>query len=133
MKGLDTNVLVRYLVRDDLRQAATADREIHACAAAGEKMILQPVVLCELIWVLESAYGYQKQELVPILERILRTSQFEIAQRDAVWRALAEYRAGKGDFSDYLLAESNHQAGATETLTFDKALKGSSRFRLLKA
>ena len=131
MKGLYTNVLVRYLVRDDIRQAAAADREIRACAAAGEKMVLQPVVLCELIWVLESAYGYPKQELIPVLERILRTSQFEIVQRDVVWRALAEYRTHKGDFSDYLISEANHEAGATETLTFDRAHKSSRRFRLL--
>ena len=131
MKGLDTNVLVRYLVRDDIRQAAVADREIQACAAAGEKMVLQPVVLCELIWVLESAYGYSKQELLPILERILRTSQFEIVQRDVVWRALAEYGTSKGDFSDYLISEANHEAGAMETLTFDRALKSSGRFRVV--
>ena len=131
MKGLDTNVLIRYIVRDDERQAAAADREIYACAAANEKMVLQPIVLCELIWVLETAYGYTKLEIIPVLERILRTSQFEIVQRDAAWRALAEYGKNRGDFSDYLLGECNSAAGAAETLTFDKALKGSSRFRVL--
>ena len=132
MKGLDTNVLIRYIARDDLHQAVSADREISACVAADEKMVLQPIVLCELIWVLETAYGFAKQDIIPVLERILRTSQFEIVQRDAAWRALNEYCKGRGDFSDYLLGECNYSAGAVETITFDKALKSSLRFRVLK-
>jgi len=133
VNGLDTNVLVRYLTQDDPRQAAVATRQIEAAAAKGEKMLIQPLVLCELVWVLDSAYGFGKAEILPVLERILRTAQFEIAEKDTVWQALGDCRRGKGDFSDYYLARANHRAGAAVTLSFDTALKGSPHFQILKA
>ena len=131
MTGLDTNVLVHYLTLDDKHQASDAAREIEAAAAAGERMLIQPLVLCELVWVLESAYCFGKPEILTILERILVTAQFEFAQKDTVWAALGDYRRGKGDFSDYYLGRANERNGASLTLTFDKALKDETRFRLL--
>jgi predicted nucleic-acid-binding protein len=131
MRGLDTNVLLRYLTLDDKEQAALAAREIEAAAAAGERMLIQPLVLCEMVWVLESAYRFGKREILTILERILMTAQFEIAQKDIVWAALGDYRRGKADFSGYYIGRANEKLGASLTLTFDKALKGEPRFRLL--
>lgn len=131
MKGLDTNVLVRYLTQDDPRQAAVAAREIEGASKKGERLLVQPIVLCELVWVLESAYGARKEEILGVLERILRTAQFELAEKDVLWRSLADYRAGKGDFADHYLGRSNESGGAETTLTFDRALKGNPRFRVL--
>jgi predicted nucleic-acid-binding protein len=131
MKALDTNVLVRYLTQDEPKQAAVANEEIEEAAAKDEKILIQPLVLCELAWVLETAYDFGKAEILGILDRIVRTRHFEVADKDIVWRALADYRKGKGDFSDYYLCRANEQAGAAQTLTFDKALKGSPRFRIL--
>lgn len=133
MKGLDTNVLLRYLTLDDRKQAALAIREVEAAAAAGERMLIQPVVLCELVWVLESAYGFARPNILSVLERILRTAQFEIAQKDILWAALEDYRRGKADFSDHYLGRMNERHGASVTLTFDKALKGDPHFRVLVA
>ena len=133
MKGLDTNVLVRYLTQDEPKQAATAAKEIEQAAAKAEKMLIQPLVLCELVWVLETAYDFGKAEILGILDQIVRTREFEVADKDTVWHALAEYRQGKGDFSDYYLGRVNERDGAPQTLTFDKALKGSPRFRILSA
>lgn len=131
MKGLDTNVLVRYLTQDEPRQASVAGKEIDGAARKGEKLLVQPLVLCELVWVLESAYDVRKEELIAVLDRILRTAQFEIAEKDNVWRSLADYRTGKGDFADYYLGRTNESGGAEITLTFDGALKGNPRFRVL--
>jgi predicted nucleic-acid-binding protein len=129
--GLDTNLLVRYVTQDDPAQSAAANRTIAAAAARGEKLLLQPLVLCELIWVLETAYGFRKAELLPVLDRILRTAQFEIADKDTCWQALDDWRRGHGDFSDCWLGRANRRAGAEETLTFDKALRANPHFRLL--
>lgn len=133
MKGLDTNVLVRYLTQDDAEQAAVATREIEAAADSGEKLHIQPVVLCELAWVLESAYDFPKADVLTALEHILRTAQLEFADKDTVWQALGDYRRGRGDFADHYLGRANAAAGAPVTLTFDKALKGCPRFRVLRA
>jgi len=131
VKGLDTNILVRYLTEDDPRQAAAAVKEIEGAGRKGEKLVVQPLVLCELAWVLESAYGAGKKDLLDVFERILRTAQFEIPAKDIVWRSLSDYREGRGDFSDYLLGRMNEDAGASITMTFDRALRGSPRFHVL--
>lgn len=131
MTGIDTNVLVRYLTQDDRKQAEAAANILEGAAAKGNRILIQPLVLCELVWVLESAYGFPKSDLLRALEGILRTAQFEVAEKDTAWQALSDYRRGKGDFSDYYLGRANEKAGAATTLTFDKTLKGSPRFQVL--
>jgi len=131
MIGLDTNVLVRYLTQDDPAQAARATRAIEDAADRGEPLFISGVVLCELVWVLESVYGYKRKEVADVVERILRTTQFDFDHKDQLWQAWQDYRAGKGDFADYLIGRLGQVAGCEETLTFDGALEGSPLFRVL--
>ena len=131
MIGLDTNVVVRYLTQDDPVQAARATEVIEDAAERGDRLFLSGVVLCELVWVLESAYGYERAEVTDVVERVLRTTQFEFDHKDQLWQAWQDYRTGKGDFSDYLIGRLGHAAGCRETLTFDRALERSPLFRLL--
>ena len=131
MTGLDTNVMVRYLTQDEPAQAKKAVAIIEAAAAKGEKLLVHPVVLCELVWVLETAYDYGRSEVAATLDHILRTAQFEIADKETVWSAWADYRSGKGDFADYLIGRANDRLGAEHTVTFDQALKGHRQFRVL--
>jgi predicted nucleic-acid-binding protein len=129
--GLDTNVLVRYLTNDDPDQSKKASAIIEGAATKGEKLLVHPVVLCELVWVLETAYGYGRSDVAATLDHILRTAQFQIPEKDTVWSAWADYRSGKGDFADYLIGRANGQLGATHTVTFDKDLKGHRQFLVL--
>ena len=131
MTGLDTNVLVRYLTQDDPAQAKKATAVIERAAERAEKLLVHPVVLCELVWVLETAYGYCKDAVAPVLERILRTAQFEIPDKDTAWRAWGDYKSGKGDFSDYLIGRANRRLGAEHTVTFDRELRSRREFRVL--
>ena len=61
MNGLDTNVLVRYITQDDENQALLAEKAIETARSRNEKLLIQPLVLCEMIWVLESAYGFKNR------------------------------------------------------------------------
>lgn len=131
MTGLDTNVLVRYLTHDDPGQSGRASMIIEAAVTKGEKLLIHPVVLCELVWVLETAYNYGRKEVAETLDRILRTAQFTILDKEIVWSAWGDYQSGKGDFADYLIGRSNRRFGAEHTVTFDKALKGSKQFLVL--
>ena len=131
MVGLDTNVLVRYITQDDPRQSKMAERAIEKAVTGGAKVLIQPIVLCELIWVLESAYRYGKSEIIAMIEQVMRTVQFEIAEKDVIWKALEDFSGGSADFSDYLISRANERAGAQTTLTFDRSLKGCHRFTLL--
>lgn len=57
MLGVDTKLLVRYIVRDDPRQTAMATRFIERLLARENPGFIGNIVLCELVWVLESVYG----------------------------------------------------------------------------
>ena len=131
MTGLDTNVLVRYLTQDEPAQARKAAAVIEQAVAKGEKLLIHPVVLCELVWVLETAYDYGRGDVATALDRILRTAQFDVSDKDTVWSAWADYCSGKGDFADYLIGRANRRFGAAHTATFDQALTGNRLFCVL--
>ena len=131
MTGLDTNVVVRYLTHDDPDQSKKASAVVEEAATKGEKLLVHPVVLCELVWVLETAYDYGRSEVAATLDRILRTAQFEFPDKETVWSAWADYRSGKGDFADYLIGRANDRVGAAHTATFDQKLRGHRQFRVL--
>lgn len=131
MKGLDTNVLVRYLVRDEPRQAEKASSYIRKAIASGESLFINYVVLCELVWVLESAYGYTKEEISDTLEKILVTKHVEIESKDIVHQAIHDYRDGSGDIADYIIGRINRFRGCDITATFDQALKNNPGFLIL--
>jgi predicted nucleic-acid-binding protein len=130
--GLDTNVLVRYLTQDDPLQARRANAVVASALEKGERCRLEGVVLCELVWVLRGAYGYDKATVVDTLERVLATAQFEIGDKDLARRALEDHRVGSGDFADYLIGHANREAGCASTVTFDRRLKSSAVFRVLR-
>ncbi|HUL01269.1 MAG TPA: type II toxin-antitoxin system VapC family toxin [Nitrospirota bacterium] len=131
MNGLDTNVLVRFLVQDDRHQAKRASAYIHRTVSAGKICYINHTVLSELVWVLESAYIYSRKEIAGVLEKLLLTKQFEIDAKDIVKQAIYDYRNGRGDFADYLIGRINRSKGCDTTATFDLALKTSSLFTVL--
>ena len=131
MTGLDTNVIVRYLVRDDKKQAEAAAAFIRKATTAGESCFINHIVLCELVWVLESAYEYEKTEIADVLEKILATKQFELESKDVVRQAVHDYRRSSGDIADYLIGRANQAHGCGRTATFDRALRNSAAFVVL--
>ena len=131
MIGVDTNVLVRYLTRDDPAQYEKAAAFIEAATDRGEQLVVNTVVLCELEWVLGSAYNYSRAEIARAIEQILATAQFEVERLDEARKALADFRTTKSDFSDALIGRINRSLGAGHTMTFDRDLKAVNTFRLL--
>ena len=131
MIGLDTNVLVRYLTQDDPAQAQKATQAIEEGVAQGEVFYITAIVLCELVWVLEDAYGYSRSDIQAVLDHILHTAQFRFDNKEQLWHAFNDYQTGRADFSDYLIGRLDTSAGCAETVTFDTSLKNSPHFRLL--
>jgi predicted nucleic-acid-binding protein len=119
MIGLDTNVLVRYIVEDDEKQARVATRIIDNCTV-DEPGFVSNIVLIELTWVLSSCYNADKAALVAVIEQLLQTKQLLVAQAEIVWHALDDYKKSSADFSDCLLSRINQEAGCSTTVTFDK-------------
>jgi predicted nucleic-acid-binding protein len=118
MIGLDTNVLLRYLVQDDARQADRAEKFLATACSVDDPAFINRVVLCEPVWVLESGYRYPRPRVASALETILRTRQFVVEDAQEAWASLAVYREGS-DFSDALIAALNLRQGCTATATFD--------------
>jgi predicted nucleic-acid-binding protein len=131
MKGLDTNVLVRYLTQDHPVQSRKANALIAEAVDRGEQCPINVIVLCELVWVLREAYHLDKPTVAATLEKVLDTAQLVVEQADLARRALDDYRRGRGDFADYLIGWRNRQAGCSDTATFDRTLARSALFRVL--
>jgi len=124
--GLDTNVLVRYLTRNDESQWQQASEVIES----GQLCFITNVVLCELVWVLRGTpYKFGREEIISTLEMMLQSPVFEFENRSAVYQALQRAKQGRGDFSDYLIGAIATHAGCQETVTFDRKLKGERGFR----
>lgn len=131
MIGLDTNVLVRYLVQDDPGQSRKATQVIARRCTRDDPGLINRIVLCELVWVLESAYGYSKETIVAVLEKLLRTSQLKIEDTQSAWTSFRMYQKGKADFADCLMGATNRLGGCNETVTFDRAASKLEDFQLL--
>ena len=131
MIALDTNVLIRFLVRDDEAQAAKARRLVERCAEAGDHCLVSNPVLCELEWVLESVYGASRSEVASAVEGLLSMPPFQVEDAELTQQALQAYAKGKADFSDYLLGLVGRSRGARTTYTFDRDLRRVEGFTLL--
>ena len=129
MIGLDTNVLVRYLVQDDPVQTRKANSLIDRAALQDSAMFINHVVMCELAWVLGRGYGYARTEVAEVIEKILLGRQFEIERRDLIWTALADFKSSRADFADCLIGVTNNLAGCEATLTFDRSAVSLRAFR----
>jgi predicted nucleic-acid-binding protein len=131
MKGLDTNVIVRFLTQDDPVQTRKANAVVDHALAGGERIHLDTIVLCELVWVLRSAYGFDRATVADALAKLIEAAQISIDDRDRARDAVRRYAAGKGDFADYMLALRNQGAKCETTLTFDRAHRKSELFTML--
>jgi len=129
--GLDTNVLVRYITQDDKKQAAIATQWIESCSV-GTPGWISVIVLCETVWVLSRAYGYDKATIQSVLQRIFLACELAVEQQEQAWGALRDYAQGNADFSDYLIIHMNRYAGCEYTITFDKNASNHRLVRLLK-
>ncbi|UCF90521.1 MAG: PIN domain-containing protein [Desulfobacterales bacterium] len=103
-------------------------KAIETARSQNEKLLIQPIAICEMIWVFERAYGFKKSEILPVIDQLLRTAQFKIVAKDVCWQALADFSQKNGEFADYYIGKANERDGAEVTLTFDKALKESDVF-----
>ncbi len=130
MIGIDTNVLVRYLVQDDKRQAAAANKILDKVSDINPAFI-NNIVMCETVWVLLRAYKYEKKIIIKAMEQILSTSGIEFENAEGIRKALRHYTNGNADFSDYLIAETNKKNGAKTTYTFDRKAARNSLFTLI--
>lgn len=119
MIGLDTNVLVRYIMQDDPKQAKLATNLIENL---NEELpgFISLVCVIELSWVLESAFELSRRQIVEAFQNLMSVDAFKIERLSAVAGAVRAYAEGKADFADYLIERSSVHAGCDRTMTFDR-------------
>lgn len=117
MRAADTNVILRLLVRDDPAQFARATIE------AGRGLWISHVVLLEVVWVLESAYGRDRAAISEAVRKLLHAAEFALQDPDVVRATAARFEVSPGvDFADCLILEIASKAGQLPLATFDVAL-----------
>jgi predicted nucleic-acid-binding protein len=124
MLGVDTNVLIRYLVRDDQSQYEQARRLIERQVKIGEPILVSLLVLLETEWVLRSRYELAKPEILAAFSSLVQTAELSFEDEPAVEYALYAWKNSIADFADCLIDARNRRLGCRGTATFDrKALR----------
>lgn len=131
MIGLDTNVVIRYLVQDDKKQSAVASRFIEKSLTTDAPGYINHIILCEIVWVLQRCYSVNKQQVREIIEGLLTTKQFIVEDVEVAWKALRSFDANNADFCDALIGQENTHSGCEHTVTFDKKAASLPGFDLL--
>ncbi|WP_172657318.1 PIN domain-containing protein [Myxosarcina sp. GI1] len=129
MIGLDTNVVVRYLTKDDVAQWQKATEVIELA----ESCFICNIVLCEVVWVLKGKpYNYSQLEIVKTIELMLQSPKFDFEDKSLVYQAISDTKQGNADFADYLIGAIDNKNNCQYTVTFDRKLNKVKRFNLLE-
>jgi len=120
MIGLDTNVLARLFVDDDLAQAKAARRFVAERCTQADPGFVDRVALCELVWVLTSVHGYGRADVASVIEQLIASRDIMLEDAEVVRAALRVFTSRNIDFSDILIAEINRAHGCEVTATFDR-------------
>jgi predicted nucleic-acid-binding protein len=117
MRSVDTNVLVRLIVRDDRRQVEVAEEFISKGAW------ISHLVLAETAWVLESVYELRAEQVATAVEMLLNHEHLTIQDAEVVAAALEDFRKRSAvAFTDYLIVEIARKSGHIPLGTFDRDL-----------
>jgi predicted nucleic-acid-binding protein len=120
MIGLDTNVLLRYLVQDDPVQSPRATDIITRRLTEEEPGFVSLVTILEVVWVLKSLYKRSRQEVANDIEMVLAADTLEVQNEQEVYHAVVALRNGIGTFEDALIGSLGIWRGCSVTLTFDE-------------
>jgi predicted nucleic-acid-binding protein len=129
--GLDTNVLVRYIMQDDQKQSPVAAKLIESLSTDVPGFVTL-VSVVELVWVLDSCYGLERQQLSDAVEGLLRTQEVIIESAETVWKAVRSFRSSAADFADCLIERLAASAGCDKTVTFDRLAAKNCGMTLLQ-
>jgi predicted nucleic-acid-binding protein len=119
MLGVDTNILVRFLVRDDEAQFEKARRLIRRELGTGEEVFVSLPVLLETEWVLRSRYQMAKDEILSVISGLLDATEVRFEDEPSVEETLFVWRDSAADFADCLIGAHNRRQGCRATATFD--------------
>jgi len=119
MIGIDTNILVRHLTRDDPQQSDVAERFFRT-RSSSDPAFVSLVVVTEFCWVMKKSYAYRNAQICVSFQQLLRSDEFRFEDDDFL-TTLFFGPVFRGDIADYVIAHIANKKGCTKTLTFDQA------------
>lgn len=124
MLGIDTNVLVRFLVQDDQLQFERAQKLIRRESRTGSGIFISLLVLLETEWVLRSRYHLTKSEILATFSDLLGSAELHFEDEHSIEAALFAWKDSTADFADCLIGARYHALGCRAIASFDtKAVK----------
>ena len=130
MRGIDTNILVRFLTKDDKKQSKVVYNIFKKAELENEILFVPLLVILELIWVLESLYDISRNNILNSLSELLLLPILKIENQLALQQFIKSAQGNNFDLSDLLIAQSAKAKGCNSIITFDKKASKSNLFEL---
>ena len=131
MIAVDTNIIIRFLVKDDDTQASKVFDRFKKAEANKETFFVTSVVVLEVIWVLESVYEYSREEILSAMESLTRLTILRFENIDLIHDFFSFSKKSNHDLSDVLIGLCARYNGCDYTITFDKKASKSSHFKMV--
>ena len=128
MNALDTNVLVRFLVQDDVQQSEIVNIIFASAETHKQPLFVTSTVVLELMWVLKSAYDIPRAVILDALNELLSLTVLEFQDQLAIRDFVVGAQDNNYDLSDLLIGQIGLFSGCNTTLTFDKKAAKSPQF-----
>lgn len=119
MIGVDTNVLLRFLIADDPVQHRLAAEFVRG-RSASDPAFVSIVVLVETVWVLRRAKGFDANVVAEAMSALLATDEFVFEEHDFLIALFADSASRGTDVADQVIAHLGRRRGCEETVTFDR-------------
>ncbi|MBV8115749.1 MAG: type II toxin-antitoxin system VapC family toxin [Silvibacterium sp.] len=131
MIGLDTNVVLRYLLQDDPKQSQQANQIVDRQLSEQGPGFISLVTILEIVWVLRSLFKQSSAEIATHIEHLLAADSLEVQNEQQVFEAAFALKHRTGEFEDALIEALNAWAGCSRTLTFDRKTTRLPHFQVI--
>lgn len=132
MKGIDTNILVRFLIGDNKQQAKKVYNIFKKAESEKDELFVPLLVVLELIWVLESVYEISRADILDSIRDFLLLPILRFEHKSVLQQFTLSAQANRYDLADLLIAHSAKMQGCETVLTFDKKVSKFKLFELAK-
>ena len=132
MKGIDTNILIRFLIGDDELQSKRVYNIFKKAESEKKEFFVPLLVILELIWVLESVYEIARTEILDSISELILMPILKFEHQSALQQFTHSAQDNRYDLSDILIANSAKAQGCETVITFDKKASQSNLFELAK-
>jgi predicted nucleic-acid-binding protein len=129
--GLDTNMVLRYLLQDNEKQTRLANEVIDSRLSEQEPGFLSLACVMEIVWVLRSLLRQSAVQIAAHLEGLLAADSLLVQNEQQVFEAAFALKRGTGEFEDALIGALNAWAGCDRTFTFDRRVGRLTGFEVI--